>query len=118
MKKLSLILFFVSLSIAAQEKTFRQKYSYCIDKNNVIENRLDLFVVFNHKKTKEIIFYYPRRKYIFLRTSEIVKGKTETGQDYQMFECIETATNEKFTMQLLYKQLRVYYKGTNIIYYY
>ena len=118
MKKLSLILFFLSLSIVAQEKPFRERYSYSVDNNNVICKKLHLIVVFNNKNTNEIIFYFQRKKLYLYRTSEMVNGKTETGQDYKAFECIERGTNEKFVIQLLYRQLRVFYKGNHTIYYY
>jgi hypothetical protein len=109
MKKfLVLAIMFISIQTFAQDKPFRERYSFSITNNDEMYNKLDLFVVFNHKKTKQIIFYFTRKTMYFYRTSEVTKGKTETGEKYQMFECLESGTNKKIIMQLFHNELKLY----------
>jgi hypothetical protein len=101
MKKLILLIMLLFTVVAfSQEKPFTRKYNYSILENDTKYKNIDLTVVFNYKGSKDIIFYLPGKEILMYRISDVTKGITTGGYEYQVFDCINREGGEKVTLQL------------------
>ena len=103
MKKLLLgALLLLSMCTFAQE-TFVKKYTSMISKKDGVLQpweRVDVTVVFNPKKVRDIVIYYSTGNTLTLhQIGGATNGKTEDGQGYQIVECIDQ-DGEKVAIQL------------------
>lgn len=104
MKKLFLSVLFLMISLVSFSQTFVEKYNSAISKKaDVFGDWQDvsLTVVFNEKETGDIVFYYSngttRR---FHRIGEVEKGKTTSGESYQIISCIDNEDGVELALQL------------------
>lgn len=117
MKKLILlaILLFGTM-IFAQDTPFVRKYVSVIEEGQKQMRAIDLTVVFNYKSTKDLVFFFPDRQTYLYRTSNITKGKTEGGYQYQLFDAVISENGQDVTIQLFDTAMRVFIDGNYIEY--
>ncbi len=107
------------------QDTFVRKYnSYIITKNDIAEpeESVELTVVFNPNKKKEVKFYYSDGRILtFYQTSEVKDGATDGGYEYQLINVIDEEDGEELILQLFDKDntLRIIsIKGNSTIEFY
>jgi len=93
MKKILLFsLLLLSLTMFSQT-TFVKKYNSMVAKKENIKQpweEIDLTVVFNPNNSKEIVFYYSNgNTRTFYQTANAEEGKTKSGQEYQIVDCVD-----------------------------
>lgn len=93
MKKLLLgALLLLSISVSAQD-TFVKRYNSMITKNDGVVQpweETDVTVVFNPDGVRDIVIYYSTGTKITLhQVGNVEQGKTESGQGYQIVECVD-----------------------------
>ena len=93
MKKLLLgALLLLSMAMFSQE-TFVKKYTSMISKkDDVLQpwEKVDITVVFNPKKVRDIVIYYPNNTTLTLhQIGGTRNGKTKAGDGYQIVQCID-----------------------------
>jgi hypothetical protein len=93
MKKILLFsLLLLSLTMFSQT-TFVKKYTSMVAKKENIKQpweEIDLTVVFNPNNSKEIVFYYSNgNTRTFYQTANAEEGKTKSGQEYQIVDCVD-----------------------------
>ena len=120
MKKLllTLLLFFTTIVVLAQE-TFVCKYtSYVTNIKDVVSEMkpTEVTFVFNEGTTTDIVVYQQGEEKRFYRTGEISKGKTTGGYEYQWVDCIQDKTGYKASIQLFSNAVRVFMQGDYIEY--
>jgi hypothetical protein len=104
MKKLILSILFLTFSLTSFSQTFVKKYTSVISKKAGILGDwkdISLTVVFNEKETGDIVFYYTdgstKR---FHQFGDVIEGKTDSGEDYQVITCIDNEDGTKVLIQL------------------
>ena len=120
MKKLllSLLLFFATMVVLAQE-TFVYKYtSYVTNINDVVSEikPTQVTFVFNEGTTTDIVVYGLGEEKRFYRTGGITTGKTTGGYEYQLVDCIQSKTGYKASIQLFADAVRIFMKGDYVEY--
>jgi hypothetical protein len=104
MKKLLLgaLLLLSSFACIAQD-TFVKKYTSMISKKDGVLQpweKVDVTVVFNPKKVRDIVIYYSNGNTLTLhQIGGTRNGKTQEGDGYQIVECIGN-DGEKVAVQL------------------
>ena len=93
MKKLLLgALLLLSMAMFSQE-TFVKKYTSMISKKDGVLQpweKVDITVVFNPKKVRDVVIYYPTGTTLILhQVSGARNGKTKAGDGYQIVKCID-----------------------------
>ena len=120
MKKLllTLLLFFTTIILFAQE-TFVYKYtSYVTNINDVVSEMKPTQVtfVFNEGTSTDIVVYGLDEEKRFYRTGGITEGKTTGGFKYQWVDCIQSNTGYKASIQLFEDAVRIFMKGDYVEY--
>jgi len=120
MKKLllSLLLFFATMVVLAQE-TFVYKYtSYVTNINDVVSEMkpTEVTFVFNEGKTTDIVVYGLGEEKRFYRTGGVTEGKTTGGYKYQWVDCVQANTGYKASIQLFADAVRIFMKGDYVEY--
>jgi hypothetical protein len=104
MKKLILSLLFLTFSITSFSQTFVKKYTSVITKTNGVLSEwkdTSLTVVFNEKDTGDIVFYYSDgTSKRFHKISGVTEDKTNSGEGYQIIECLDDKDGYKVAIQL------------------
>lgn len=118
MKKRNLIILIILLNVvvANAQETFVRKYTKCISKvNEKLSDweEIDLTVVFNEKKTNNVVLYYPNKTIILYKIGSVEASKTNSGDEYQLVECID-GDGEKVILQLFYDAMRLIIRGSYI----
>ena len=120
MKKLllTLLLFFTTIILFAQE-TFVYKYtSYVTNINDVVSEMkpTEITFVFNEGTTTDIVVYGFEEEKRFYRTGEVSKGKTTGGFEYQWVDCVQAKTGYKASIQLFDNAVRIFMKADYVEY--
>jgi hypothetical protein len=125
MKKILLLAMLLFSAMTYAQDTFVRKYnSYIITKNDIAEpeESVELTVVFNPNKKKEVKFYYSDGRILtFYQTSEVKDGATDGGYEYQLINVIDEEDGEELILQLFDKDntLRIIsIKGNSTIEFY
>lgn len=105
MKKfLTILLLLLVVAVSYSQDTFVRKYTTMIStRENVAEEEVkaNLTVVFNPNKEKGVKFYYGSGKTSeYYQVSDLEKGKTEGGYEYQLVEIIDKEEGNQITLQL------------------
>lgn len=125
MKKIILwIILLLAVAISYSQETFVRKYKYMIvttDGVSSLNREADLTVVFNPNQEKEIKFYYGNGETTeYYQVSELVEGKTTSGEEYQMIKVINKKDGYQMRLQLFDKigALRLIFSANSTIEFY
>jgi hypothetical protein len=112
MRKIILVMMlFISIISVAQNHTFVRKYTnYFTNINNVESESLDadVTVVFNENNQTTIAMYIDNEVFRYHLISEVTKGETVGGYEYQVFECISEKDGAKVSLQLFENHFRIH----------
>lgn len=105
MKKfLTILLLLLAVAVSYSQDTFVRKYTTMISTRESVaeeEVKANLTVVFNPNKEKGVKFYYGNGKTSeYYQLSDLEKGKTEGGYEYQLVEIIDKEEGNQITLQL------------------
>ncbi len=117
MKKLiTITMLLVCITVNAQSTFVRKYTSYFTSVENVESKSLetDVTVVFNENNQTTIAMYIDTEVFRYHVISEVVKGKTKGGYEYQVFECISEKDGAKVALQLFENYFRIH-EGQNYI---
>jgi hypothetical protein len=118
MKKLLFIaILLLSNFTYSQDPTFVIQYKYATIGKEPSFKKIDVTAVFNYEGTKNVMLYLPGREIYLYRISNITKGKTNKGREYQMFDCIHSENGDKVSLQLFDTALRIFINGEYVEYY-
>ncbi len=104
MKKLLLLAILLFGTITFAQETFVNKYTWYITKENgILQEEKDavVTVVFNEKKTKDIVIYYENGNTVrYLSYGGAEKGQTNSGNKYQTIKAIDSVDGVEVLIQL------------------
>lgn len=104
---------FIFFNVCCAQETFVRKYTKCISE---INNKLgdwedvDLTVVFNEKKTNNVVLYYPSKTIVLYKIGKLQTSKTNNGEEYQLIECLDDDGN-RLALQLFSEAMRIIIDG-------
>ena len=110
-KKLFIISIALISILCSAQKTFVEKYtSYVTNVNNKISEAkyATVTVIFNDGDTTDIIVYATDEPKRFYRTGKITKGKSTSGYEYQLVNCIDSETGKEVQIQLFDDACRIF----------
>ena len=114
---LTILTILISTVTFSQSTTFVKKYTtYITDVNDVksAEDTADVTVVFNEDGKNIIVMYVNSVVTRYYQVSEVQKGNTTNGTEYQAFECVQESDGKKVMLQLFENNFRVHH-GSNFI---
>lgn len=111
MKKLLLVALLLLSILSYSQETFVNKYTVFMTKIDGVKSEVkpaEIVFVFNEGKTTDIVIYGTKDTIRLYRTKEIVDGKSNEGNEYQLLECIESETGDKYIVQLFKDTVRLF----------
>lgn len=104
MKKIILIILLLFSSyICIAQNTFIKKYTDVVSFKAGIKQpweKIDITIVFNTNKGKDIVLYYPNEdKKTLTQVSSVIKGITSDNDSYQVINCVDEE-GEEIILQL------------------
>ena len=111
MKKLLLVALLLLSILSYSQETFVNKYTVFMTKIDGVESEVkpaEIVFVFNEGKTTDIVIHGTKDTIRLYRTKEIVDGKSNEGNEYQLLECIESETGDRYVVQLFKDTVRLF----------
>jgi hypothetical protein len=114
----------LTVSILYSQETFVRKYNYMIvtkDGVSGLSREADLTVIFNYNQEKQIKFHYATGEtQEYYQVSQLIEGKTKSGEQYQLIKIIDKKDGYQFILQLFDKigAMRLIFSENNSVEFY